>query len=622
MLAYHGAMRILYATQWFEPEPVLKGIGFARLMRERGHDVRVVTGFPNYPGGRLYPGYRLGLRCREVMDGIPVDRVLLYPSHSRSAIGRTINYLSFALSMMIYGLFTRRPDVIYAYHPPLTVGLAAAVIAGLRRIPLVYDIQDLWPDTLAATGMLTNRWMLALIGWLSSLVYARADRIIVQSGGFKRALVERGIPTAKIEVIINWANEDAIRPTEPAPQYATAFAGRFNVIYAGSMGPAQALDAVLDAAKRVAATDPRVQFLLVGDGIERERLHARAREMGVNSLRFLPPLPLTDIAGLVALADVLLVHLKDDPLFRITIPSKTQFYLAMGKPIVAAVAGDAADLITSAGAGIVVSPGNLNTLADAVLHLAQLPVQGLAAMGSAGRAFYERELCARIGVDRTLAVIVAAAARPRENAGKRVFDIAMGSLALLITAPLMLLVAALVWCDVGSPIVWHQERPGLNGRPFRLYKFRTMKETRDAAGALLPDADRLTRLGRWLRRFSLDELPQLWNVLRGAMSIVGPRPLLMVYLERYSPEQTRRHHVKPGITGWAQINGRNAISWEQKLALDVWYVDNRSLALDLRILAITIATAFSSKGIAAPGHETMPEFLGACAGDGGEERPA
>jgi colanic acid biosynthesis glycosyl transferase WcaI len=154
-------MRILYATQWFEPEPVLKGIGFARLMCERGHDVRVVTGFPNYPGGRVYPGYRLRLCRREVINDIPVDRVLLYPSHNRSAIARAFNYLSFAASMTVYGLFARRPDLIYAYHPPLTVGLAAAMVATIRRIPLVCDIQDLWPDTLAATGMLTNRSMLA-----------------------------------------------------------------------------------------------------------------------------------------------------------------------------------------------------------------------------------------------------------------------------------------------------------------------------------------------------------------------------------------------------------------------------------------------------------------------------
>jgi sugar transferase EpsL len=175
------------------------------------------------------------------------------------------------------------------------------------------------------------------------------------------------------------------------------------------------------------------------------------------------------------------------------------------------------------------------------------------------------------------------------------------------------LIAAIVWCGLGSPVLLRQQRPGRYCKPFRLYKFRTMSDARDASGALLPDAERLSRAGRILRRLSLDELPQLWNVLRGDMSIVGPRPLPMAYLDRYTPEQARRNDVKPGITGRAQINGRNAISWEEKLALDVWYVNNHSFALDLKILAVTIANVVWRYGIAAPGHESMPEFLGAAA---------
>jgi sugar transferase EpsL len=232
-------------------------------------------------------------------------------------------------------------------------------------------------------------------------------------------------------------------------------------------------------------------------------------------------------------------------------------------------------------------------------------------MGASGRAFYERELSARIGVDRTLAVIGAVvAARRRKRPGKRIFDMAFGLLAMVIAAPLIPLIAALVMWDIGFPILWRQQRPGLGGRPFSLYKFRTMSDARDVNGQLLPDAARVSSIGRWLRHLSLDELPQLWNVLRGDMSIVGPRPLLMAYLDRYSPEQARRHEVKPGLTGWAQINGRNAISWEEKLALDVWYIDNRSLALDLKILGLTVVKVFCREGIAAPGHETMPEFRG------------
>jgi lipopolysaccharide/colanic/teichoic acid biosynthesis glycosyltransferase len=463
------------------------------------------------------------------------------------------------------------------------------------------------------------------------MVYARAGRIIVQSPGFKRVLVERGVPPSKIEVIHNWANDAAVRPSGECSgdgrgarnKYSAAFAGRFNIVYAGNMGPSQGLEAVLHAGKLVEAVEPRVQFALVGGGIEVDRLSALARKIATPCVRFMPPLPQTEIAGLLADADVLLVHLKDEPLFRITIPSKTQFYLAAGKPILMGASGDAADLVTEAGAGVVVQAGNARALADAALRLAGLPREALAAMGTAGRAFYERELCPAIGIARTLAVIEAAVAdRRKGGVARRVFDVAAASAALLVAAPLLPLIAAAVWCDLGSPVLLRQQRPGLNGKPFRLYKFRTMSDARDASGALLPDAGRVSRAGRILRRLSLDELPQLWNVLRGDMSIVGPRPLLMAYLDRYTPEQARRHDVKPGITGWAQINGRNAISWEQKLALDVWYADNRSVALDLKILSLTIAKVFRRQGIAAPGYESMPEFLGTCAPQRGDERTA
>ena len=181
---------------------------------------------------------------------------------------------------------------------------------------------------------------------------------------------------------------------------------------------------------------------------------------------------------------------------------------------------------------------------------------------------------------------------------------------LIVLSPLFIGISALLWMSMGWPILFRQKRPGRYGKPFELFKFRTMAELRDEGGKLLADADRLTRVGRWLRRTSLDELPQLWNVLRGDISLVGPRPLLMSYLPRYSPKQARRHEVLPGITGWAQVNGRNALTWEEKFELDVWYVDHWSLWLDLRILAETVKCVLLRRGVSSDGHATMPEFTG------------
>lgn len=192
---------------------------------------------------------------------------------------------------------------------------------------------------------------------------------------------------------------------------------------------------------------------------------------------------------------------------------------------------------------------------------------------------------------------------------KRGIDIVVSLLGLTLGAPVLLLVALLVWLTMGRPILFTQVRPGLHGKPFRMYKFRTMRNAFDPDGRPLPDEQRLTPFGRFLRATSLDELPELWNVLRGEMSLVGPRPLLMQYLERYTPEQRRRHEVRPGITGWAQVNGRNAISWEQKFEYDVWYVDNYSFWLDMKILALTVVRVFRRDGISAEGHATAPEFF-------------
>lgn len=193
---------------------------------------------------------------------------------------------------------------------------------------------------------------------------------------------------------------------------------------------------------------------------------------------------------------------------------------------------------------------------------------------------------------------------------KRLLDLSIAVPALVLLSPVMLMVAAMVAARLGRPVLFRQERPGLAGKPFTIFKFRTMLDARAADGTLLPDAERLPPFGRWLRSTSLDELPELWNVARGDMSLVGPRPLLTQYLSRYSPTQARRNDVPPGLTGWAQVNGRNAVDWDEKLAMDVWYVDNRTLGLDLKILAMTLLAVLRREGIAAEGSATMPEFTG------------
>jgi len=193
---------------------------------------------------------------------------------------------------------------------------------------------------------------------------------------------------------------------------------------------------------------------------------------------------------------------------------------------------------------------------------------------------------------------------------KRVFDIIVVGLSLVFFSGLLALISLLIWAILGKPILFRQQRPGLGGIPFNIYKFRTMDIIKNGSGEVAPDKDRMTTLGAWLRRTSLDELPTLWNVLCGDMSLVGPRPLLMEYLELYTPEQMRRHDVRPGITGWAQVNGRNALNWEDKFKLDIWYVENNNFFLDIKIIFMTFISVFKSTGITQEGHVTAEKFRG------------
>ena len=397
--------RVLLITQWFDPEPTFKGLLFARELVKQGFDVEVLTGFPNYPGGKVYAGYRIRPIQRERIDGVDVTRVALYPSHNQSALGRVANYVSFALSVIIYGVFrARRPDVIYAYHPPITVGIAAAVIKAIRRIPVLYDIQDLWPDTLRATGMIGSPHVLSVVGVACQWVYRRMDRIAVLSPGFKQVLIERGVPEMKLDVIYNWADEAAVGDAGVALPPGFPATG-FRVLFAGNIGKAQALDAVLDAAKLLEARGSRAQIILLGGGVEVPRLSARSAELRLSNIVFLPPVPMSRVGAYLNSADALLVHLRKDPLFDITIPSKTQAYMAVGKPIIMGVAGNAADLVVRADCGVVVEPESAQAISAGIEQLVELSEDAIRHMGCKARTFYDRELSVSSGT-RSFAVVL------------------------------------------------------------------------------------------------------------------------------------------------------------------------------------------------------------------------
>lgn len=403
-------MRILYITEWFDPEPTPKGLSFVKHLQSLGHEVEVLTGFPSYPGGVLYPGYRQSVYQRQVMDGVNVLRVPIYPSHDRSPIRRIITYASYAFSSALLGPWiVKRFDLAYVYTPPATAGLAAVVFRVFFGKPFVYDIQDLWPDTLAATGMVKHGWMLKLAGAWCRLIYLLASHITVLSPGFKRKLIERGVPPEKITVVYNWADDNLLAGEEAIrklPRAQEMSADTFNILFAGTMGLAQRLDSVLLAAQVLMERLPQVRFYFVGGGIEVENLRRKIRDMGLKNVFLLPVRPLSEMGPLFKAADVLLVHLKNDPLFQITIPSKTQAYLACAKPVLMAVDGDAATLVKRSSGGVTCRPEDPEDLVEKVAYLYHLPKKELEQMGRQGREFYEKELAMDVGVRSLVSVFV------------------------------------------------------------------------------------------------------------------------------------------------------------------------------------------------------------------------
>ena len=397
--------KVVLLTQWFDPEPTFKGLVFAKELVENGFDVEVVTGFPNYPGGRLYPGYKMRVIQKECIDGVKITRLPLYPSHDSSVFGRILNYVTFCLSSLFYLLFVvNRPDVLYVYHPPLTTGISALIVRFFRKIPVVYDIQDIWPDSLASTGMLNNKRLLNFIGWLCKCIYKSADRVVVLSPGFRDLLIERGVPSRKIELIYNWCNEQAL--SNPACDFlkkndrlkGIVPEDTFVVMFAGNMGYAQALDTIIDTAEKIALIRSDIYFVLLGSGVAVQQIKQNVAEKNICNVKFISHVPMSEVGSYLNEADVLMVHLKDDPLFRITIPSKTQAYMAIGKPIIMAVQGDAADLIEAAECGLRAIPEDSDSIVDIVIRLSDMDVSERNKLAMNGRNFYFDNLSLKNGV--------------------------------------------------------------------------------------------------------------------------------------------------------------------------------------------------------------------------------
>ena len=400
-------MRVLLLTQLFQPEPNhLKGLEFARAVRKAGVDLRVLTGFPNYPGGRLYPGYKMRPVFHEVLDGVPVTRVLMYPSHDRSAVRRATTYLSFAASSAIAACVSRfKPDIVHAYVGPMTLAIPATVVRAFRSTRTLLDIQDLWPESVTASGMGGNGAVGVAVKRLCQWAYHRSDRIVVPTEGFKRVLCSRGVPADRIDMIYNWCNESQI-PSAGLQSGGSNTQGHdrlFRIVYAGNIGTVQALDVVIDAAKILRERRLPVEFIIAGGGVDLDRLRCRQESEAISGVIFLGAIPADAMAKIYEEADALLVHLREDPLSQVSIPQKTQTCLAVGRPVLVGVSGEATSLVEAAGAGLAFVPESAMSLAEAVSGLCAMSAEQRWDLGDRGRKFYAERLSFRRGVNEVMA---------------------------------------------------------------------------------------------------------------------------------------------------------------------------------------------------------------------------
>lgn len=409
-------MRFGILTQWYDPEPgpaSLPGV-LARGLGKRGHDVQVVTGFPNYPLGKLAPGYRIRWRADELCDGVRVRRVALYPSHDRSIARRMLNYTSLAASALAWGTSALRGvDAVWVNGSPITIGLPMWGVRYRFGVPVVLHVLDLWPDTVLSSGFVGRRGYhgveTALHAWCRRM-YRCSDRVAYISPGVGPRLADRGVPAAKLAYAPMWADELVVRPAA-ASMRAQLGLGEDDValLYAGTLGHTQGLEALIEACARI--DDPRFVCLLAGSGVAERSLRDLAQRLGLTNVRFLGRLPKERISDVMATGDLHYIGLRPDSSSGVTMPSKVQATLAAGRAMLVAVDGDAADVARDSGAGFPVVPGDPQAIAVGIRVACRLGRSGLAQLGHAGRAYYLRTFSEDVGIDRIERLLLDVAAR-------------------------------------------------------------------------------------------------------------------------------------------------------------------------------------------------------------------
>lgn len=387
-------MRILILSQYCSPEPDSKKVPFAKKLKELGHEVEILTGFPNYPTGNIFEGYRNKWFMREKIDNVDIIRVPLYADHSNSKLKRIWNYLSFALSALFFGVFmVRKPDVIYVFHAPATIAIPAIFFKFIFRSKILYDINDYWPDSLSASGMLNNKRLIKIVHKYCRITYRFFDHINVVTQGYKLKLIEDGVKPQKISVIYNWPHPYGSEFSKTFETHKHIFESGTTITYAGNIGKAQQLIVLLESFKSVLSKNnelfSNVKLIFIGSGVEKEDLKNFANQNDLNNVYFIDKVPLNELGNFLEATSYHFIHLKKSPLFEITIPSKLYSCLMTSKPIICGVSGETNQIINGSGAGFTFESGNAKELESILIKAHSTADSEKLRMGEAGKRYFE-----------------------------------------------------------------------------------------------------------------------------------------------------------------------------------------------------------------------------------------
>jgi lipopolysaccharide/colanic/teichoic acid biosynthesis glycosyltransferase len=561
----------------------------------RGHNVTVVTSDLSYLTGNPVH-QRRGLYAEQSVDGLRVLRSYAFPALHQSFLWRVFSFFTFTASSFLTALISGPVDLVMGTSPPIFQAFSAWAVAFLRRRPFLLEIRDLWPEFAIDMGVLKNPVLIWISRRLEDFLYARATHILINSPAYRDYLLRKGVAPLKVSLICNGVDPAMFDPAAGGEHAKEKWGlrGKFVVSYAGAIGMANDLGTLIRAAERSRDREETI-FLIAGDGKERANIEADVRTRGLNNVIFTGTLSKNEVAELMAASNACVAMLKDIPMFRTTYPNKVFDYMAAGRPTVLAIDGVIRNVIEDSGAGICVPPGDDKALAEAVSRLVADPQQARI-LGLRGREYVIKHFNRSEQADEFVTLVEHLVGewkserhRWYRHFGKRAFDLLLAIPLTLVLMPFLGVVAFLVKVTSPGPAFFNQARLGKLGKIFVAYKFRTMLHRERTHHVEIREGNsEVTRIGKLLRRFKIDELPQVFNVLRGEMSLVGPRPPLPEQINDYDTETLQRLMATPGVTGLAQVNGGTQMSWPERWQYDLRYVHELSFGLDLAILLRTI----------------------------------